>query len=88
MDEEQLTFEELLVERQRSRKQASASRRPAEQEPAARAAAGTEVMADGEHPENSQARARFHRENKNRPTEATAKRPVGRHRDVLQAGSG
>ena len=29
----------------------------------------------------------FHRENKNRPTEVSSKRPVGRHKDVVQASS-
>ena len=93
MDEE-VTFGELLLQRQRKGKQ-SGSRNlqhpsQAQQEEAAPETAARKRQrspADDEEPRTAK-RSRFHRENKNRPTEVTAKRPVGRHKDVLHAGTG
>lgn len=94
MDEE-LTFAELLADRQLSGKQASTRRRKVEEQESDQDLPERQSTLSGKHKpvlvtesKADKARARFHRENKNRPTEVTAKRAVARHRDVLQAGTG
>ena len=100
---EEPSFAELLAMRQQSGKrarqsqpeQAEADDPPAPSSKRHRPAEAPEPglskrhrPAEATEAEHSTARASFHRENKNRPTETTAKRPVARHRDVLQTGSG